>query len=331
MFNEDMWKKVESESPTGERIAARLVMPEVSKRIYAGFDANKKRHLLISLNPDDEEYHDLLSKGFSIATKELIVKGSEAKRYIDLVCHDESGHIIFNFVGNEITERLSKKDNVKEIIEEVINKWRNFWGKPLREFLSYNELIGLFAELWFLYHWMLPKMDKLESVNKWRGPLGSRHDFEWTGKSVEVKATTNVQSRIHKIHGLDQLSPPVEGQLFLFSLRLREEQGAENTLPRIISLCREILKEDLDALSKFENTLVVAGYSPQYDHEYSRFRFRIVDERLYKVNEEFPRLIKESFVEGLPLGIGMIEYSINLDGYDYLSVAKSPDEVDILG
>ena len=150
--------------------------------------------------------------------------------------------------------------------------------------------------------------------------------FEWTGKSVEVKSTTNVQSRIHKIHGIDQLAPPENGELFLFSLRIREEQGGDKTLVDLISLCREKLKGDVEALSKFENMLSVAGYSPLYNEEYSKFKFRIIDEKLYKVTDEFPRLINKSFKKGIPSGIGTIDYSINLDGYDNLCIASSPNK-----
>jgi|SRR3989344_1220506 len=327
IFNEEIWRKLESESPVGEKITARLALPEISKKLYVGFDSNKQRHLLISLEENDEEYHDLQSRGFSIVTRDLVVKGCAAKRYIDITCHDNSGHIIFDVMGGEIAEKLDKSKNSKEMIGNVINKWRNFWGKSLRELLSHNEIIGLFAELWFLGYWLLPQVDKLEAINRWRGPFASRHDFEWTGKSIEVKATINVQSRTHKINGIDQLSPPENGELFLFSLRLREEQGADKTLPSLIAFCREKLKEDIDALSKFENILVVAGYSPLFDEEYSKYKFRIVDEKLYKVTDEFPRLVSDSFIEGVPSGVNNIEYTINLDGYNNLCIANSPNEI----
>ena len=326
IFNEEIWKKIESGYPTGENISARIAIPELSKRLYVGFDSNKKRHILISLNSEDEHYKDLESKGFSIVTRELIFGGSESKEYIDIICHDPSGYIIFDVMGSEIAERLGKNDNVKDAITGVVDRWRNFWGKPLKEFLSYNEIIGLFAELWFLGYWLLPSLDKLNVINRWRGPLSSRHDFEWQGKSVEVKATTNVQSRTHKIHGIDQLSPPENGEIFLFSLRLREEQGGDKTMVDIINLCREKLKDDIDALSKFENLLSIAGYSPIHDEEYSKFRFRVVDEKLYKVTDEFPRLVSDSFINGVPSGVGTVEYLINLDGYDNLCIANSPND-----
>jgi hypothetical protein len=79
-----------------------------------------------------------------------------------------------------------------------------------------------------------------------------------------------------------------------------EEREASINLPILINLCREVLKEDVEALSKFENALAVAGYSPIHDEEYSEFKFRIVDEKLYEVTDEFPKLTADSFINGVP-------------------------------
>ena len=323
-LNKDIWAKLEEGLPSREKIAARLAMPDKSRKLYAGLDSSKQRHLLIPLEKNEEEYNDSESKGLSVITRDLIIKKAEQKKYIDIICQDISGHIIFDAIAEDIAEKLDT-GIPKEVIVKVIGKWRNFWGKSLRDSLSYNEMIGLFAEIWFMYYWMLPRVGICEAVNRWRGPFLSRHDFEWTGKSVEVKATTNTQ-RIHKINGIDQLAPPENGELYLFSMQLKEEQGASITLPKLIELCREKFNEDIDVLSKFENILVIAGFSPLYEEEYSKYKFRIIDEKLYLVNKDFPCIVKNSFINGVPLGVGMIEYMINLDGYDNLCIAKSPNE-----
>ncbi len=324
-FNQDVWKKLESEYLSGEKIMARLAVPEMSRKLYVGIDSMKQRHLLVPIERTEDGYNDSESKGLSILTRELIIKGTEKKRYIDIICQDVLGHIIFDAIAGDIVEKLDK-GVPKEVIANVIGKWRNFWKKTPKEMMSSNEIIGLFAELWFLYNWLLPHSQNFEAIKGWRGPFASRHDFEWQGKSVEVKSTTNVQSRIHKIHGIEQLSPLENGDLFLFSLRLREEQGSEMTLPNLIKLCKDFLENDIENLSKFENILAIAGYSPLYDKEYSKFKFRVVDEKLYKVTKEFPHLERNSFINDVPSGVGSIEYSINLDGYDNLCIANSPKE-----
>ena len=321
----NIWEQLKSELPEKGKVAARLVVPEITKKFYAGFDAEGLRHFLIPLNKDDEELNDSYSRGLSIITRNLMVSGSDPNKYIDITCHDTRGHVIFDVIGIEIAEKLESESS-HDAIRKVLSKWRHFWGRPPNDLLSYEELMGLFAELWFLYDWLFKKMDMTDAVNSWRGPFSSRHDFEWKGKSVEVKGTSSVQGRVHKIHGIDQLSPPEKGVLFLFSLRIREEQGSENTLPKLIALCQEKLKDNIGALSIFENTLAVAGYSPIHNDDYSKFRFRVVDEKLYAVKDNFPRLTINSFKDGSPQGVGTIEYLINLDGFDNLCLANSPDD-----
>ena len=66
--------------------------------------------------------------------------------------------------------------------------------------------------------------------------------------------------------------------------------------------------------------------SSVYNEEYSRYKFRIVDERLFNVTPDFPKIIRESFRDDIPSGVNNIEYSINLDGYDNLCIAKYPDD-----
>ena len=74
-------------------------------------------------------------------------------------------------------------------------------------------------------------------------------------KSVEVKSTTNIRGRIHQIHGLTQLENPDNGPLYLFSVNLREENGAINNLPGLIESCRKHLIGSEEGLAYFENAL----------------------------------------------------------------------------
>ncbi len=203
----------------------------------------------------------------------------------------------------------------------VLAKWRRFWGVLPLQILSREEQLGLFAELWFLSVWMVPRAGPAEAVNRWRGPFASRHDFEWPGRSVEVKATTSTRGRIHRIHRLDQLVPPEPGELLFFGLALREEAGATNTLPLVIATCRSQLEADADSMSGFERALARVGYSPAHDEEYAKLRLRIVEEGLFSVRDDFPRLTVMQLAAGVPPGVERVEYEINLSGFDHLRIA----------
>lgn len=323
----EVWSRLAASPPSGESLVARFAIPSVTERLLAAIDADGGRHLLVPLKAADEELRDAQSRGVTIATRELAVRDRGTARYLDLECHDTAGHEAFGLIGGELADGL-KSENAKPAIlaARVLAKWRRFWGQSPWQMLSREEQLGLFAELWFLSVWLIPRVGISKTLAGWRGPLGARHDFEWPGKSVEVKATTSTRGRVHRINGLDQLAPPEEGKLLFFSLHLREEGGASNTLPGLVASCRAQLKADAEALSGFESALVQVGYSPAHEEEYAKLKLRVVDEELFRVEENFPRLTLTSFADGVPHGVERVEYEINLAGFEHLRVAANAAE-----
>lgn len=322
-----VWTRLANERVQGETLWARRAAPEVTDRLVGALDADGKRHLLVLLRTGEAEVQDSQSRGVGVVTRELAVPGHEAGRYLDVTCHDPAGQDAFDLIGGELAERLSSgRETAAECLSRVLAKWRRFWGQLPRQILSREEQLGLFAELWFLSVWLIPKIGTAEAVIRWRGPFASRHDFEWTGRSVEVKATTSTRGRIHRVNGLDQLTPPHSGELLFFSLRLREEAGATNTLPLVITTCRAQLESDSDSLSRLERALNQVGYSPAHDEEYAKLRVRVVEEGLFRVRDGFPRLTAAQLTAGVPPGVERVEYEINLSGFDHLCIARNAND-----
>jgi len=328
-LDSDIWNLLKATPAKGEELTARLAFPDTSKQVFAGISADGYRHFLIPLSEGEEGLNDNKSRGISVSCEELKIKSQgknpKASKYIDIICQDAAGFEAFDVIGHEIAVSLETHGVSKsEAVGGVLAKWRYFWGKPAASILSYNEIVGLFAELWYLNKWTLPYLKLTEAISGWRGPYGSRHDFEWPNQSIEVKGTASTQGRIHWINGIDQLLPPEKGGLFFFSLRVREEGGAVNTLTDLIETCRKSLKDDAEALANFENTLVLTGYSPLHDDEYGKIRFRVIDELLYVVKDSFPRITTDNFQDGMPSGVEAVQYQINLDGHDALIIARKP-------
>lgn len=322
----EIWERLDQARPTGDNLSARSAKPEVAARLLCAVDSDGMRHLLIPLGANEQELHDTRSRGVSVITSDLAVRGDAAARYIDVQCLDAAGHAAFDLIGGELAEELVQTGSEPaEVVRRVLSKWRRFWGQLPQSLLGREELLGLFGELWFLSNWLLP-CGAANSVQRWRGPFGARYDFEWESKSVEVKTTTSTRGRIHHINGLEQLSPPDQGQLLFFSLRLHEEAGATNTLPSIITEILRQLESDDDALSRFETALAQVGYSPVHNEEYSKMHLRVVDEGLYAVQEDFPRLTPSQFTPDVPAGIERIEYEINLNTFNHLLLARLPVE-----
>lgn len=328
----DIWRQIEPSRPTGDELAARPAMTDVTARVLAAVDSRGHRHLLIALHAADEEYRDSNSRGLTVVTQDLLLPGSTQARYINVACEDAIGHPMLDLIGGEIAERLrAAADTPAEIVSRVLAKWRRFWGQLPRQMLTREAQIGLFAEIWFLTYWLIPALGLPDAVRRWRGPHGARHDFEHPGVSIEAKGTTSTRGRVFKINGIRQLDPPEEGRLLFFSLRVREEAGASNTLPMLVDACRRRVAPDPDAEGLLDTTLIAAGYLPVHADEYAKVHWRVVEELLLDVRDEFPRIVARTFAEGPPPGVEEIDYSINLGTFDQLIVARKPgDAIDIL-
>lgn len=323
----EVWERLSGQHAQGENLWVRRAVPDACERLLAAIDAEGKHHLLILLLPGEQALDDSESRGLTVVTRELSMPGHQTGTYIDVICNDAAAHDGFDVIGGELADRLAAStETANQIVARVISKWRRFWGHAPRSLLSTAEQLGLFAEIWFLSVWLLPRVGPIQAVNRWRGPMGARHDFEWSGCSVEVKATTSTRGRVHRINGLDQLALPDQGVLQFFSLRVREEAGATNTLPAVIDACRAQLELEPDALSMFEATLMKVGYSMAHQEEYTKLRLRVVDEGLYEVRGDFPRLTTAALRNGLPPGIERVEYEINLDAFGHLCGARTASD-----
>ncbi len=313
--------------PSGEELIARNPFPDKPVCLLCALDSRNHRHFLIPINENEEEYNDLKSKGFVVVTRSLIIQGDILKKYMDIQCIDPAGNSIFDLIGGDIFEKLENNNHEPiEKVKKIIMKWRRFWGNVPQNFLSREEQIGLFAELWFLSVWLIPRYGET-SVQRWNGPSGSRHDFEWPDKSVEVKATLNTRGRIHKINGISQLEKPDNGNLYLFSVRLREDATSIYTLPFIIDECSRQLADSPDALDRFESTLILSGYSPVHQDNYSDYHLSVIEQNLFSVCGDFPVIINSSFNNGVPAGVERVEYEINLNTFDHLIVCNDPESL----
>lgn len=327
----EVWGRLSAERPIRGGLTAQRAAPESTERLIAAIDADGRRHLLVLLALSEDDFNDLQTRGLAVTTRELAVPEHCVGRYLDIVCHDIAGHDAFDLIGGELAQRLGVGDeSAAASVTRVLAKWRRFWGDLPSDALSFEEQLGLFAELWFLNVWLLPRVAAGTAVARWRGPFRARHDFEWSGRSVEVKASTSTRAPIHRIHGLDQLMTPVAGDLLFFSLRLREEAGASNSLPRMVATCRERLRDEVDALLQFESTLSAAKYFAEHEDQYNKVRLRIVEEALFRVEDDFPRLTSLQITGGGVTGVERVDYEINLSGFQHLLMARSTGEAVLL-
>jgi hypothetical protein len=292
--------------------------------VWAAVDHEGRRHLLLRV-PEGTEAPPTTTRGLEVTVARHQVKGRDAAEYLDLICLSAEVTATFTAVAADIGTEAGTVPPEERIAAVVaaLSRWQWFWGVEAGA-LSTQDVVGLFAELWFLHRWT---GSGAAVVDAWTASLGSRHDFQWSERSVEVKAATRRADGavLHRIHHLDQLADPEVGKLFLFSLRLVRDQLAQNTLPDLVDRIAGDLQGDPHAHDEFLRKLGLRGYSPAHALHYN-IPYRVLGEFMYSVGSGFPRLTAASFIGGLPSGVADVSYVIDMAVCEHWLVASSPGE-----
>lgn len=169
-------------------------------------DENNHYHLAIKvmgLKNDDVE--DPGVNGLQVSlTKYRIGKG-DVNQFIDVQCRIQSYLKEFTEVVKEIAHCILKEKEKPEVAtKKVISNWVSFWANQRTSILSEEDQIGMICELLFLEK--LCEINPEKALNSWRGPLGEKHDFNFTDWNIEVKGTRK-KVRTHTINGIEQLMP----------------------------------------------------------------------------------------------------------------------------
>ncbi|WP_099331460.1 PD-(D/E)XK motif protein [Priestia aryabhattai] len=325
IITEESWMKVENNIPGYGRLNISRV--NYGMNVLIASDHKGFRHILLPLDKIDSAIKDNKSRGIVVFGRDLQIDEQPNQPFLDVWCIQKDNNNLFNIIANDIVNKIQIGESPVEAVSVTLNNWRKFWLKGLKPILSENEIKGLFGELWFLYTWLLPKGK--EQIMNWFGPSGNKYDFESTTFSVEVKTTSSLAGHIHKINGLSQLEIPSNGLLYLFSLIIRNDKKSNYNIPLLVRDIKDILSSNITLLYQFENKLIEAGYLSEYEAEYEDFRFNIVDERMYIVDEEFPKLTANDLVKGIPKGVQNIQYDINLDNCHNFHMCNSPKDWEV--
>jgi hypothetical protein len=188
-----------------------------------------------------------------------------------------------------------------------------------RGILTPEQQVGLFGELLVLHG--LLRRHGTDAVLAWigRGDGGSnRHDFR-TGKlDLEVK-TARTAARRHFIHGLGQLVPAPDHDLYLLSIRLEAAgSNAGRSLPEQITSIRRLMRTRPSRAEEFDRKLRASDYRDD-DQGFYEERLILSDEpRLISVGDHFPRVTRAMLDNELPNDVSNrieeVSYIVNLEG-----------------
>ena len=188
-----------------------------------------------------------------------------------------------------------------------IKRWKAFLAGKKSRLLSSEEIRGLYGELLFLRYLYQGKLDQQSALEAWGGPEGEHQDFIFQNSAVEVKALSGRERSTVRISSEDQLEALCDN-LYLVIYRLSELPGSERALS-LNGLVHAIEAElnEAEAIEGFFQRLSAYGYVEMV--EYDKPEFVVKAHRAFRVNDEFPRLIRSR----LPDGIVRLKYELELE------------------
>jgi Putative PD-(D/E)XK family member, (DUF4420) len=312
---ESTWALLERRPSTGSRLTVLVACPQLTNDVLLGVDSGKRRSVLLRIPAGEPSaLSERSSRGIAANTVEMLDEAGQSGVFVEIACLESQGHAALSTLAVELAEAVNAGASIGRIrlVQNLLAKWRRFWSGASLGTLSTEQQLGLFGELWFLKEWLIPAVGATRALGAWRGPTGSRNDFEAEAVAIEVKTTARVDAA-HVINGLEQLLEPPGGSLFLFALSVRDEASGNATLAGAVEQLRGLLHTDHLALSRLDVLLDSAGYDDRFAAEYARRVFRIRSEALYKVDSHFPRLVPMSIVGGLPAGVATVSYDLRLE------------------
>jgi Putative PD-(D/E)XK family member, (DUF4420) len=186
-----------------------------------------------------------------------------------------------------------------------LRRWKTFMsGRALH--LSAEEVRGMFAELTFLVE-LIDHLGAPGAVEAWMGPEKSHQDFIYGNTALEIKSLSGTERSTVRISSEDQLES-VNDHLFLRIYRLSSmpDSPGARSLNAIVDEVQSRL-DSPEAVEGFEGKLAAHSYLPL--PEYDEPLFVVPDVQTYRVEQDFPRLVRST----IPEGVARVGYDIRLE------------------
>jgi hypothetical protein len=261
--------------------------------------------LLLPLGPSDKGGALAGAPALDVRVSDYVEAG-RPKRFLDLTCLVSDLETVFSEVADQILVRVEGGARCLDAARSTIEEFRALLTHRVASEIPLTRIAGLVGELLVLKR-LLDRSP--EAWTSWRGPAMDRHDFARGQNALEVKVCLNKGRSDITINGLEQLSEPAGGRLFLQHFEL---EVAASAMLSIADLGRAVL----EAASRPDEVLALLaalGCSDVHEPDWNTASFRLENEALYTVSEGFPRLVGTSFPGGAaPQGVSRVTYVVEL-------------------
>ena len=228
---------------------------------------------------------------------------------LDLFLRDDSMREIFLAVCVDLMDTAEKSgtdgESALNAVVARIGKWQQMLKKQQVGLMSEESQTGLWGELSVLRDLFLPNLAAAVAAEAWSGPTGGEQDFSLDGLTLaEVKTQRATSDRAVIINSADQLDNG-SGVLFLVHQTIAPSENGV-TLQGLVSAVRDEVQNDATAYGRIVRNLQACSFA---DNEaYDKVAFAVSDRKFYRVEGDFPRIIRGQ----LPAGVSEIRYGINI-------------------
>jgi hypothetical protein len=268
---------------------------------------NKKNYTLLyqinEVNADEIEPEYPTLKSIDI------YRTSTSPSYLAITLLDSSHADIFldfcNDLINAAQNYLNRDDGSRAIVNRCW-RWQSLFFKRSSPLLSEQQQQGLFAELSFLLHNLIPSQGPAAALELWKGPYGTYHDFISSFVDIEVKSVRGDALPRMKISSEHQLENPDSKALYLVCISISKDLNSGLSLTSLAEqLSTLISKSSPSAFGLYQSLLDEAGFS--WSHNYENLRWSILSISCFHVSRGFPTLTRST----LDSAITHIEYELN--------------------
>lgn len=230
--------------------------------------------------------------------------GDLLDHYLVLLCTNRNLRREFAFICAQFVEPGEKNGTRNSLQSDPFIWWRT-WRSLLGNRIAEKPAFAVIGEML-----SVERQLKQGIRTYWGGPEAGTHDIDTPDKAIEVKSTTQKYRTTLTISSQNQLksSKPLE----LYFLRFEECRMDGLTID---IMARRLTDLGYNAVA-LEGQLSSLGFG--IGKEARSYEYRLLEKRIYRIDDGFPRIVPESFVGGqLPQSIVHIEYTVDLDGLPY--------------
>lgn len=285
----------------------RRVLPSISVECFVAVDSPGLRRILTVGIPPEAKVSEPIAVTAGVLAEPRVSTGGEAA--LDVVLQLPEYSDIFTALVADLLSRLERDSGSEpphDLLLRRLAEWQRLLAHTRPEGLTREQQQGLFGELYVLAD--LVSAIGANAINSWSGPAKRLQDFQFDHASIEVKTAGGAEANIIRITSERQLDHDGARVLHLVALGVEKRSGGHGvTLPEQVACARTRARE-AGALSRFEETLLSAGYLGTQEHLYQDRRYLVRSRSVHRVDIGFPRITPHD----LPTGISQVSYSVDL-------------------